>query len=81
MLKFNRIDTNFVRADYAKAHNGRTVYPIFATIQQNSYGRKLWQIEINNKRFVDEQGYDCFTLTNAKRIIKDAYKQHRQEDA
>ena len=70
-LIFNKIDSGFYRVDTEKEHNGRNVYPTVATIEQNSYGRKLWQVNIEGRgRLVDSNGFDCFTLAIAKQEIK-----------
>lgn len=74
-LKFNRIDDTFIRVDYEIEHNGRKAYPCFATIQKTSYGRKLWQVDIEGKgRLSDYQGNDCFSLVLAKGLVKQKYK-------
>lgn len=41
---------------------------LIASLDKQSYGRKLWTIEINNKHIVVD-GYDCFTLGEAKKIV------------
>lgn len=41
-------------------------------LQQNSYGRKLWQAEsVSNGRILDKSGYDCFTLAIAKKLCEE----------
>jgi len=40
-------------------------------LTQNSYGRSLWNIEINGKRILDKSGYDCFSLNIAKQIVRE----------
>lgn len=74
-LKFIRVDQGFYRVDMEKMHNGRKVYPMYATIEQNRFGRKLWTVHIEGiGRLLDDQGYDCFTLAIAKRLIKETIK-------
>lgn len=63
IFAFRRLDHGFVQV----FKDGKFI----AGIEQNCYGRKLWQIErMPGGHYVDKNGFDCFTLTIAKQEIK-----------
>jgi len=75
-LKFTKVDDGFYRVEtlvkpFDKSRNA-IYYPI-ALINQLNYGKKYWQIEYNNKHFIDNNGYDCFSFKIAKQLIKDTF--------
>ena len=70
-LHFKKVDSGFYRVETEKEHNGRKVFPLLATISKNNYGRKLWQIDIENHGRLVAGGHDCFSLAVAKQLIKE----------
>lgn len=73
-LVYTKVDEGFYRVETPVRNNtinGKDFYYPIAILTQNNYGNKYWQIEYLNKRFVDDNGYDCFTFSIARKLLKE----------